>query len=94
MRKFFAAILVLMIIEVAGAKLPQKGDHVAIITESGMVQEVAIGNITDMNENLICLNCTSLMKSTTISSTFEDEGLNYPKDLCIALNRIVGLTWI
>ncbi|MCK9568991.1 hypothetical protein M0R72_08625 [Candidatus Pacearchaeota archaeon] len=67
----------------------QDDDYVAVIVRTGMILEAAYGNITSVDDNFICLNCTKLMKTTIAKSgEWEEENVSLPQDICIGVKQI------
>jgi len=82
--------------------MPKKGDHVQVLTNSGKVNvHVYEGNITDISDGLLCLNCTKVTTEETgkYASGMENvEGMWYmdfftPCDVCIGTGQIIALVW-
>lgn len=70
----------------------EDGDYVAVVVRTGMILEAAYGNITSVDDNFICLNCTKLMKTTIAkSSEWKEENVSLPQDICIGMNQIVAI---
>lgn len=79
------ALLILFLVSMTEARMPQKGDYVRIASSSDIIR-VYEGKITDINTGLICLNA-SIIKLN------EDYVKNVPVDVCIGLGQIYSLTW-
>jgi hypothetical protein len=92
----------LLLASCVDARMPKKGDHVQVLTTSGKVNvHVYEGNITDISDGLLCMNCT---KATTqavgkyASGMDELAGIWYmdfytPCDVCIGTGQIIALVW-
>ena len=65
------------------AKTPQIGDHVLIV--SGDYAFLLIGNITSIDDNLICLNA---------SVSGSSEEISEPGDACVGIGSITILKWL
>jgi hypothetical protein len=76
-------ILLLLTLGIADARMPNVGDHVAIIAAGGTYNAQYEGEITDIGEGLICLSVTS--NSGGVVAT--------PYDICIGVGSIVELVW-
>ena len=91
MNKLIALLLVLgFLAGAAQARSPMVGDHVIV---SGMIDGGLFhyeGNITDITEGLICLNCTKTewLDNGKVITT-ED-----PYDICLGLGTINALIWV
>jgi len=86
-KKFVLLVIFLSIssgIAVSAAKVPQIGDHVLIV--SGDYTFLLIGNITSIDDNLICLNASV--------STGSSEDLSEPGDACAGMGSITILKWL
>jgi hypothetical protein len=84
--KFFLLVIFLLIssgIAVSPAKMPQIGDHVLIV--SGDYTFLLIGNITSIDDNLICLNASVSAGSA--------EDISEPGDACVGMGSITILKW-
>jgi hypothetical protein len=77
-------LLILSGIAVSSAKMPQIGDHVLIV--SGDYTFLLIGNITSIDDNLICLNASV--------STGSSEDVSEPGDACVGMGSITFLKWL
>jgi len=95
-------IIFLLFISV-DARIPQKGDHVQVLTTSGKVNvHVYEGNITDIREGLLCMNCTHASTQDVgkyASGMDEIAGMWYmdfypPCDVCIGTGQIIALVWL
>jgi hypothetical protein len=94
--------LVLLLSFCVDARIPKKGDHVQVLTTSGKVNvHVYEGNITDISDGLLCMNCTKLTTEDTgkYASGMKDvEGIwdmdfYTPCDVCIGTGQIIALVW-
>lgn len=75
------------------AKYPAVGDYVRINQENEAGITVAHeGNITDISDGLICLNCTNAVLLG--GSQLGAADLNYPIDICIGTGQINSLVWL
>jgi len=88
MKIFVLAILVLLLIGAANARIPQKGDHVQIITTTGPSVSVSDGYIEDITDSLLCMSCEY---SETVGSSGEPNRTVH--DICIGMGSIVQLQW-
>ncbi len=70
-------------VAVSSAKMPQIGDHVLIV--SGDYTFLLIGNVTSIDDNLICLNASVSGSSGEISE---------PGDACVGIGSITILKWL
>jgi Tfp pilus assembly protein PilP len=88
--RFMKTIAIIMLILLCGLSSGyQEGDYVAIVVRTGLIMEAAYGNITEINDNFICLNCTKLMKTTTAkSSEWKEENVSLPQEFCIGVKQI------
>jgi len=83
------------------ARVPQKGDHVQVLTNSGKINvHVYEGNITDISDGLLCMNCTQANTEAGTKYRYLDdiEGMwsmdFYPPcDICIGTGQIIALIW-
>lgn len=91
-----------LLFSLADARFPQKGDHVQVLTNSGKINvHVYEGNITDIRDGLLCMNCTSATTQYVgeHSSGMDDiSGMWYmdfytPCDVCIGVGQIIALVW-
>ena len=85
-KKFVLLVIFLLIssgIAVSSAKMPQIGDHVLIV--SGDYTFLLIGNITSIDDNLICLNA---------SVSGSSEEISEPGDACVGMGAITILKWL
>ena len=71
-------------IAISSAEAPQIGDHVLIV--SGDYTFLLIGNITSIDDNLICLNASV--------SPGSSEDLSEPGDACVGIGSITILKWL
>jgi hypothetical protein len=94
MRKILLiALLAIFLIFAADARLPQKGDKVRI-NAAGIIY---FGNITDIGDGLICLNCTDLFNQPGIYDGHYDghcRPMAAPHDVCIGIGSIISLVWL
>ena len=94
--------VVLLLSFCVDARMPQKGDHVQVLTNSGKVNvHVYEGNVTGISDGLLCMNCT---KATTqaigeyASGMDEIAGMWFmdfypPCDVCIGTGQIIAIVW-
>jgi len=94
--------LILLLAFCVDARMPKKGDHVEVLTNSGKVNvHVYEGNITDISDGFVCMNCT---RATTedvgkyASGMDEITGMWFmdfypPCDICIGTGQIIALVW-
>ena len=81
-RKFIMVIILLFaIIAISDARLPQIGDHVAIMTSS----IILFGNITDITDTMIGLDCSH--------QKIGDEERNVDRDVAVGIGQIALLFW-
>ena len=73
------------------ARLPEVGDDVFITVPGAMSVITYSGIITDVDENMITLNCTHIGKTYAGGST--DGNIIDPFDICIGKCSILSLTW-
>jgi len=98
-------LALLMLIALGSARLPAVGDHVSISVMGDKTRFEYKGNITDIDSNMICLNCTEFSYVTT--ETFSDgsyaqflrpdlahEKYGKPFEICIGKGSVIGLGWI
>jgi hypothetical protein len=96
MRKILLIMLLaIFLIFSADARLPQKGDKVRI-NAAGIIY---FGNITDIGEGLICLNCTDPFSPPEISDGHYDGhcrpmATHLPRDVCLGIGSIISLIWL
>lgn len=84
------------------ARMPQKGDHVQVLTTSGKVNvNVYEGNITGISDGLLCMNCTQATTQDVGEYASGMDGIEgmwlmdfYPPcDVCIGTGQIIALVW-
>jgi hypothetical protein len=79
------ALLILVLMSLVSARMPQKGDMVRIsMIDYG--HTILDGKITDIGNGLICMNCTTGRSG--------DKDLGVPLDICIGTGQITTLIWI
>lgn len=93
-------ILLMAILGLSCARAPVLGDHVGIKIESGVVYW---GNITNVSQSMICLNCTEYMAANGAIYTYDNSisenpflpkgTRNSPYDVCIGTGTISSLSW-
>jgi hypothetical protein len=82
-----ATILIVLLCTMADAKMPQKGDSVRILVGFGLGAITYDGTITDIGNDLICLNSThASMGDTTL---WRD-----PRNACVGAGSITTLIWL
>ncbi|MDD1753574.1 MAG: hypothetical protein LUQ38_10865 [Methanotrichaceae archaeon] len=87
MRKVISiALLILILISLGSARMPQKGDVVKIMVPNGSAPLAYAGTITDIGNGFICMNCV-YAKAANLSTISE------PTDLCIGIGQIAELFW-
>lgn len=85
-------IAVIMLILCGLSDAYQENDYVAVVVQTGMILEAAYGNITSIDDNFICLNCTKLMKTTiTKSDQWREENASLPQEICIGMQQISAM---
>ncbi len=91
--KFMAVIcLVIILFAPAYARLPERGDHVQVMTPSGLgAGDVLVyeGNITGLDRGFLCLNCTRIDNPFLVPMN-----MTPPMDVCVGTGLILSLTWI
>jgi hypothetical protein len=84
--------LIIILFAPAYARLPERGDHVQVLTPSGLgAGDVLVyeGNITGLDRGFLCINCTK------IENPFQVEiNMTPPMDICIGTGMILSLTWV
>lgn len=66
-----------------------EGDNVIVAVQTGLSLEAMIGNITSIDDNMVCLNCTGIYKSTMIKGDkWTLKNLTYPQEICIGKSQI------
>lgn len=83
MNKIIAAILLIGLVCTAQARLPVQGDFVRV-TEGTISYD---GNVTDIGQGLICLNCTMI----TRGDQYLD--MEYPFETCLGIGSDTVLIW-
>jgi len=87
-------LCLLALIGLSAAALPQVGDNVLVGTTHGNMIEYISGNVTGFGDGLLCLNCTSVLSSTTDNlGSFRPEEGDYPYEICIGTAQIFGMRW-
>jgi hypothetical protein len=85
-----AGMLILMSLGIADGRMPVVGDYVKIITPAGIHHMIYVGNITDMDDSLICLNCTQAL----IEEVDGSDVVQYPNgfgQICVGKAGILRL---
>jgi len=84
-------ILVIVLFVPAYAKLPTRGDHVQVLIPSGLAGDVLVyeGNITGLDRDFLCINCTKIDNPFLV-----EMNLTTRVDVCIGTGSILTLTWI
>jgi hypothetical protein len=90
--KFMVFIsLIIILFAPAYARLPERGDHVQVMTPSGLgAGNVLVyeGNVTGLDRGFLCLNCTR------IDNPFlAHVNMTPPIDVCIGTGTILSVTW-
>lgn len=85
------AFVLLSSIGIVDARLPQVGDTVTITTNGPMRTLSYYGNITDIDNSMITLNCTHSWITKPLGETVAD-GYN-PYNISIGKNAIIKLLW-
>jgi len=86
-------LVMLSLIGPGQARLPQAGDEVAVFVAEGVANRAYFGQITDIGEGLMCLNCSSSnlhLPGGNVKDLVEYNG----KDLCFSTSTITRLTWM
>lgn len=93
MKKITVAIVIISLFCVlSDARTPQKGDYVRIHQHwDNDSIEVYEGNITDLCDGMICLDCTDIFTIEKHRSIYPDYG--YPLEICIGSDSILSLSW-
>ena len=79
----------------AEAKHPVIGDYVRVAYNLGAGPSVSFeGNITDISDGLICLNCTNVIALNHKGKGASPDGIEYPFDVCIGTGQISMLIWL
>jgi hypothetical protein len=95
MRRLITIILLISVLfGLSCARMPQKGDHVRVGETVGMYPTFYDGDITDISNGLVCLNCTwsGTVQGESVKST--GPPLFYPFDICIGSGAITSLVWL
>jgi len=93
MKKLIAGVvLIALFCALTDARVPQKGDYVRIHQQwDNDSIEVYEGNITDLCDGMICMDCTDILTIENHSSIHPDYG--YPLEICIGLENMLSLSW-
>ena len=79
----------------AEAKHPVIGDYVRVTYNLGAGPSVSYeGNISDISDGLICLNCSNVVALNGKGHGASPEGISYPFDVCIGTGQISMLVWL
>ncbi len=77
------------------AKYPEAGDYVRVTYNLGSGPSVSYeGNVTDISDGLVCLNCTNVIALNGHGEGATPEGISYPFDICIGTGQITMLVWL
>ena len=93
MKKLIAAMaLVVLFCALADAREPEKGDYVRIHQQwDNDSIEVYEGNITDICDGMICMDCMNIFTIENHRSIYPDYV--YPLEICMGLENILSLSW-
>jgi hypothetical protein len=80
-RKIMLIMLLLALVAISDARLPQKGDHVVIVTSSSILQ----GNINEITDSMIGLNCSY--------QKIGDKLTPMNRDVVVGIGQIALLMW-
>ncbi len=96
MRKLILLLaLCLALGHAAEAKYPAVGDYVRVSYNLGAGPSVSYeGNITDISDGLICLNCSNVIALNGKGLGASPDGIEYPFDVCIGTGQISMLVWL
>jgi hypothetical protein len=86
MKKLILILAILALLAVADARIPKIGDHVKIVVPSGPSSVAYGGNITDISNGFICMNCSELIN---VNGSFPPDSEN----ICIGIGQIRELLW-
>jgi hypothetical protein len=79
----------------AEAKLPMVGDYVRVSYNLGAGPSVSYeGNITDISDGLICLNCSNVIALNGRGEGATPDGIEYPFNVCIGTGQVSMLIWL
>lgn len=79
----------------AEAKYPAVGDYVRVSYNLGAGPSVSYeGNITDISDGLICLNCSNVIALNGRGEGATPDGIEYPFDICIGTGQVSMLIWL
>jgi len=93
MKKIIVAIvLISLFCALSDARAPQKGDYVRIHQHwDNDSIEVYEGNITDLCDGMICLDCID--EFTITEEGYIHPNYGYPLEICIGPDNILSLSW-
>lgn len=65
------------------------GDHVYLVEQkfAGINGDTYIGNITSIEENFICINCTEV----SLNAQDTTASMTPPNEICLAKNKIAAI---
>ena len=86
--KEIAILISLLLIGVAGATI-QPGDFVRIGLSQCATIAMMEGNITEIGNGLVCLNCTFYESYNKYTQTWDEMPGSYPVENCITVGDIV-----
>ena len=82
------AVLVLLLVSFADARLPKTGDEVTITT----VNHGFHGKITDIDSGFICILCDAEIRADG-SQMIHGSKNNPSHDICIGIGSILSVIW-
>lgn len=86
MKKLILVIaLLLLILPISDARMVKMGDNITIMCNSRVSLSYA-GIVTDINNNLICINSSSALSEGRIL-------WKEPTDICIGIGTILAIQW-
>ena len=92
MKKLLLILAILLLIVSVDSRVPKVGDHV-VIEVPGTLQSTILGdiqtyggNITEISNGLICMNCSDLIKN---NGHYSSPNM----DFCIGIGQIRQLSW-
>jgi hypothetical protein len=96
MRKLILLVALCLSFNIAAdARHPEVGDYVRVSYNIGAGPSVSYeGNITDIEDGLICLNCSQVVAMNGHGEGTGPEGVYYPFDVCIGTGAISMLVWL
>jgi hypothetical protein len=74
-------ITLLLLLSAVDARAPKIGDHVRIMVPNSLAPITYVGNITDISNGFVCLNCAYAKAGDT--TVFYD-----PIDVCVGIGNI------